>query len=236
MDDQSPFDVLESTFGLLCAGPKPLAVDGRELRRPFPARPIPLDELAGMLLHPATPYEARDRAVRLLLERSRRLGGAWTVGLAGVVLPGLRRALAPMARAWPEHADDLEADALAGLVEAIGRFDPGPAPVVGRLVWRVASHARRRLAKEAAAEGRHVPSMVSAEPRQPWGHPDFVLAAAAKAEIVTVGDAEMIGDTRLGGMSLHAWAVERGQRDGTLRMRRMRAEARLGCWLRSRNV
>lgn len=236
MADQSPFDVLESTFRLLCADPKPLAVDGRELRRPFPARPIPLDELAGMLLHPATPYEARDRAVRLLLERSRSTGGAWTVGLAGVVLPGLRRALAPMARAWPEHAEDLEADALAGLVEAIGRFDPVPEPVVGRLVWRVTSHARRRLAKQMAAAGRHVSTMASTEPRQPWGHPDFVLAAAARAEIVTVEDAEMIGETRLGGMSLHAWAAERGERDGTLRMRRMRAEARLGCWVRSRNV
>ena len=30
-DQQSPFDTLESTFRLLCAGPKPLAVDGREL-------------------------------------------------------------------------------------------------------------------------------------------------------------------------------------------------------------
>jgi hypothetical protein len=52
---------------------------------------IPLDELGAMLLHPSTPYWARDRAVRLLFERSRRLGGPWTVGLAGVVLPGMRR-------------------------------------------------------------------------------------------------------------------------------------------------
>lgn len=236
MARQSPFDTLESTFRLLCTGPKPLALDGRELRRPFPSRPIPLDELGGILLHPSTPYSARDRAVRMLFERSRQLGGAWTVGLAGVVLPGMRRALVPMARAWPEHADDLEADALAGLVEAIGSFDPAPEPVVGRLLWRITSHARRRLAKEMAAAGRHVPTMGSTEPRQPWGHPDFVLGAAARAEVVSADDAELIGETRLGGVSLHDYAAERGERDGTLRMRRRRAEHRLAGWVRSRNV
>jgi hypothetical protein len=233
---QSPFDTLESTFRLLCAGPKPLALDGRELRRPFPSRPIPLDELGAMLLHPSTPYWARDRAVRLLFERSRRLGGPWTVGLAGVVLPGMRRSLQPLARACPEHAEDLEADALAGLVEAIGSFDPSPEPVVGRLLWRVTSHARRRLAKEMAASGRHVPTMSSTEPRQPWGHPDFVLGAAVQAQVVTAEDAEMIGETRLGGMSLHDYAAHRGEREGTLRMRRHRVEPRLAAWVRSRNV
>ena len=235
-DPQSPFDTLESTFRLLCAGPKPLAVDGREVRRPFPPRLVPLDELAGILLHPSTPYPARDRAVRLLFDRSRRHGGSWTVGLAGVILPGLRRALAPLARAWPEHQDDLEADALAALGEAIGSFDPTAEPVVGRLLWRITSHTRRRLAKEMAAAGRHVASLSSTEPRQPWGHPDFVLAAAARADVVSQDDAELIGETRLGGQSLHDYAAHRGERDGTLRMRRRRAERRLVCWVEARNV
>ena len=211
MAEQSPFDTLESSFHLLCAGPSPLAVHGRELGRPFPARSIPLDELRGMLLHPSTPYAARDRAVRLLLERSAERGGAWTVGLAGVVLPGLRRGLASLARAWPSRRDDLEADALAGLVEAIAAFDPTVEPVAARLVWRVTSHARRRHAREMAIAGRHVQSPGSAEPHRPWGHPDFVLAAAEQAGIVSAEDAELIGETRLGNVAVHDFAARRGE-------------------------
>ena len=236
MTEQSPFDTLESSFRLLCAGPKPLAVHGREIGLPFPARSIPLDELRGMLLHPGTSYPARDRAVRLLLQRSRERGGAWTVGLAGVVLPGVRRALGPLARAWPSRRDDLEADALAALVEAIRSFDPTIEPVAARLVWRVASHARRRLAKEMAAVGRHVPSPCSAEPHRPWGHPDFVLAAATRAEIVSAGDAELIGETRLGNVTTHEFATRRGEPENTLRVRRWRAERRLVSWVREESV
>jgi hypothetical protein len=103
-------------------------------------------------------------------------------------------------------------------------------------LWRVTSHARRRLAKEVAAAGRHVASLGSTEPRRPWDHPDFVLASAAGAGVVSADDAELIGETRLGGRSLHDYAVARGERDGTLRMRRQRAERRLVGWVRARNV
>lgn len=93
---------------------------------------IPLTELTEMLLHPATPYEARDRAVRAVLRRAQREGGDWTVGLAGVLLPRLRAAIAPMARTYPFEAADLEAEALAALVEVVGVFDKRLGGVVER--------------------------------------------------------------------------------------------------------
>ncbi|PLS74889.1 MAG: hypothetical protein CYG61_10245 [Actinobacteria bacterium] len=236
MPEQSPFDALESTFRLLCKGPSPLAVHGRELGPPFPSRPIPLTELGVMLLHPATPYPARDRAIRLLLGRAADHGGRWTIALAGVLLPGLRAGLASMAKAWPGGAADLEADALVALIEAIPVFDPSAEPVAARLVWRVTSAARRRLAREMAVTGRQVPGACPAEPHQPWGHPDFVLGEAVRAGVVSVAEAELIGETRLGSTSLHAYAQAKGAGDGTLRMRRMRAERRLVSWVWGRNV
>lgn len=236
MSDQSPFDALESTFRLLCQGPSPLAVDGRHLGAPFPARPIAVDELGAMLLHPATPYGARDRALRLLIGRAAECGGPWTIALAGVLLPGLRAGLAPLAKAWPGGAEDLEADALVALIEAIPVFDPSAEPVAARLVWRVTSAARRRLAREMAVSGRHVADAFPEEPHQPFGHPDFVLGEAVRAGVVSGEEAELIGETRLGDRSVHAYAQSLGAGDSTMRMRRRRAERRLVSWVRARNV
>jgi hypothetical protein len=41
-----------------------------------------------MLLHPSMAFAARDAVVDELVARSRAKGGAWTVGHAGVLLPG----------------------------------------------------------------------------------------------------------------------------------------------------
>lgn len=43
MPAPSPFATLEASFRLLCAGPSPLAVDGREVGPPPPRRPVSLD-------------------------------------------------------------------------------------------------------------------------------------------------------------------------------------------------
>ena len=236
MSRQSPLDALEASFRSLCAGPSPLALDGHEIGRPFPARTITLNELRAMLLHPSTPYAARDRAMRVLCARAAAERGAWIVGLGGVLLPGLRVALAPLARAWPSGVEDLEADAVAALVDAAGSFDASVEPVTARLVWRITSWARRRLVKEMAVAGRHADVATSIEPPRPWGHPDFVLADAVAAGIISVPDAALIGETRLGDMSLAACAEALGESAGKLRMRRMRAERRLAEWIGQRNV
>jgi hypothetical protein len=87
----SPFDTLEKTFDLLVTGPNPLALDSTSLDG-LADRAIPLGELKAMLLHPSMAFDVRDAVVDELVARSRAKGGAWTVGLAGVLLPGLRRA------------------------------------------------------------------------------------------------------------------------------------------------
>jgi len=67
----SALDVAEATFRLLATGPGALSVDGRRLGHGLPRRPIPLGELASVLMHPSTGFAARDAAWRLLVERAR---------------------------------------------------------------------------------------------------------------------------------------------------------------------
>lgn len=231
MSDQSPFDVLEASLRLLCAGPSPLAVSGREVGPPFPLRPIPLTDLRGMLLHPATPYEARDRAMRVLVGRAQRHGGDWTVGLIGVLLPGLRAALGPMVRVYPSAAADLEAEALVELVEVIAAFEPATERVASRLLWRAAQRARRRLVREQTDAGQLAVGVAARDIGESSPHPDRVLVRAVEAGVLTAEEARLIGDTRLGGVSLVAWARAEGHKESRTRMRRMRAERRLVRWL-----
>ena len=231
MSEQSPFDVLEASFRLLCSGPSPLAVHGREVGPPLPRRPLALTELRSVLLHPATPYEARDRAVRLLVRRAQAHGGNWTVGLFGVLLPGLRAAVADVGRAYPEASADLEADVLAELVTVLASFDSDTERLASRLLWRAAQRARRRTAREHATAGGRATALPAAEPHRTWGHPDFVLAEAVRAGVISAGDAELIGETRLGGVSLAEVATRSGRRLPAVRKQRERAEARLVSWI-----
>ncbi|MDA8355627.1 MAG: hypothetical protein M0Z95_04860 [Actinomycetota bacterium] len=107
----SPFDALEETFRLLCDGPRPLALEGTGIAG-LPDRPIPLVELQAMLLHPSVGYEVRDAAIGQLVALAQAEGGRWTVGVAGVLLPGLRRAIWPLFEACPTKLAELEAEAL----------------------------------------------------------------------------------------------------------------------------
>ena len=126
----APWRCWTGRFGCWCASRHrwpwtAFAVDG------LPDRPIPLDELRSMLLHPSVGFDTRDTALTWLVGRAQTEGGAWLVGLAGVLLPGIGRRVYPLCRAYPRLAHDLEAEALAGLLQAV----QGVA-VRGRTGWR----------------------------------------------------------------------------------------------------
>ena len=152
----SPFDTLEKTFDLLVTGPNPLALDGATVAG-LPDRAIPLGELKARLLHPSTPFDVRDAVVNELVARSRAQGGAWTVGLAGVLLPGLRRAAWPLVQACPGKAADIEAETLAAFLAAVADCKPGRARLASRLCWLARIGANRLLARRAgrACPARH---------------------------------------------------------------------------------
>src|SRR6266508_5089960 len=92
--DRSPFDTLEATFRLLAAGPQPLALRGRTIG--LAVESIRLWDLRAILFHPATGVAVQRAALVALVGRALRRRGAWVVGLAGVLLPGLRQQVASL--------------------------------------------------------------------------------------------------------------------------------------------
>ena len=228
----SPFDTLEKTFDLLTTGPRPLALDGTGLPG-LPDRPVPLGELKARLLHPSTPFAIRDAIVGELVARAQAEGGRWSVGLAGVLLPGLRRAVWALTQACPDRADEIEAEALAAFLAAAAKATPGRARLASWLCWLARTGAARLLRAELAERAGPGAEPVSAAPPRPWGHPDIVLARAVAADVVSATDAELIATTRLEGANLAAIAEDLGLDYETCRMRRSRAEAKLRDYLNS---
>ena len=228
----SPFDTLEKTFDLLVTGPNPLALDGTSLDG-LPDRVIPLGELKAMLLHPSMAFAARDAVVDELVSRSRSHGGAWTVGLAGMLLPGLRRAVWPLVQACPGKAADIEAETLVAFLAAVARCEPGRARLASRLCWLARIGADRLLRAEVAERARPGTDPVSAAPPRPWGHPDLVLERAVRAGVIGASDAELIGATRIGDVELADVADALGISYKACHQRRRRAESALVEWLTS---
>jgi hypothetical protein len=125
---------------LLVTGPAPLAVDGGEIHPELPARPIPLDELRELLLDGRTGNSVRNAALGELVRRAREDRGGWVVGLAGVLLPGLRRVAGRLARDFLGDTADIDAEVLAGFLEALNGLVPSGEHLASRLLWPAYRH------------------------------------------------------------------------------------------------
>jgi hypothetical protein len=227
-----PFDTLEATFRLACRGPRPWSLDGRAVPG-LPDRLIPLDELRAILLHPSTSYRTRGRALSILVARARSEGGAATVGLAGVLLFGLRRAVAPLCDIRPDRAADIEAEALAGLVEGIAATEAGRPRLAARLCWLARNRAKRLFETELGELASSGAYPDAEAPTLPVTHPDLVLAQAVIEGVITGPDAALIGETRFGVLSLEEAADALGVARWAAFKRRRRAELNLAEWLGS---
>jgi hypothetical protein len=231
MDDHTapePFDAAEAAFRLLCAGPQPLALHAAEVAAGLPDRLVPADELRVLLLHPSTSACARNQVWAELVRRARAGDPAWTVALAGIAMPGLRRAAGSLAAAWRGDPADLQSEVLTGFLAAVRALDPGDleaVPLASRLCWAGWRAGREMTLADAdwsarrrdLAEWRDGPDL-------PWRHPDFVLAAAVREGILTRGQAALIGRNRLEGVPLKKISAETGIGYTTLYKRREKAE------------
>jgi hypothetical protein len=207
-------------------------LDGRVVGHGLPARPIPLDALRGLLLHPSVGFDARDAALTWLVQQAQGEGGAWLVGLAGVLLPGIGRRVYPLCRAFPPLAHDLEAEALAGLLQAVRGWRLGEDRVATRLVWAAARGAHRLLRREAAVGDREASVGLRLEPPpRPAAHGDLLLAHAVRTGVLSRVDAELVAATRIEEVPLRQLAGRWGVGYEALRKRRQRAEAALARWL-----
>lgn len=226
----SPFALLGERFHALCAAPDPLVVPAGAIAG-LPGRPVPLDELRARLLHPSCPSATREAAIGWLLGRAHADGQDWTVGLAGVLLPGLCTAVGSLVAACPGRCEDIEAEALTGLLDGIARTAADHPRAAARLRWLARNRARRLVRAELTEQDHRAGRPVSAEPPRPYGHPDLVLAAAVAAGVIRAPDAALIGDTRLGLLDLHQAAAALGISYQAAKKRRRRAEVTLADWL-----
>ncbi len=226
-----PLEAVAGAFRLLVAGPQPLAVRPGRLVAGLPDRLVPLDELTVLLLHPSVSTAARNKVWAELVRRARSGSAAWTVGLTGVALPGLTRAVASLAAAYRGDPGDLEAEVLAGFLAALRVLDLDDLdriPLASRLTWAAYRAGRALAYADAAWTARRRDLDESCRPpARPSGHPDFVLAAAVRRGVITAGDAQLIGASRLEGIPLSRLAAQTGSRHDSLCRRRAKAEKRL---------
>ena len=226
-----PFDAADAAFRLLCAGPQPLAVHASKIAAGLPDRPVPLDELRVLLLHPSTGARARNQVWAELVRRARAGDPAWVIGLAGIAMPGLRRAAGSLAAAYHGDPADLQAEVLTGFLAAVHALDPDDldrVPLASRLCWAAWRAGQQLACADDAAIGPKLGATTwpgrRDGPDLPWGHPDFVLAAAVRHQVLTRGQAQLIGRNRLEGVPLSQIAAETGISHSALCNRRKRAE------------
>jgi len=229
----SPFAVMARAFAQFDNGTDPLTVDGTPIPG-LPDRPIPVGELRARLLHPAAGYATRDAALEVLVARARTQGGDWAIALIGVLLPGLRRALVPLAAPCPGRRADLEAELLVGVLVALDRVPPGRPRPAGWLTGRAFDAAKQLLRREQAESAQPDGDPAAPELARPTlsGNPEVVLTRAVAAGVLCADDADLIAATRLEKVALTDAAADRGVSYNAAARRRLRAEQALAAWLR----
>ncbi len=132
--DRLPLDAVRDVFALLVDGPRPLSVDGR-IFPGLPDRLVPLDELRASLMRRSCPAQTRDAVWAHLVTRSRREGGAWTVGCVGVALPGLARTAGWMAARYRGDRWDVHAAVVTGFLHGLATVELSEPRIAYRLWW-----------------------------------------------------------------------------------------------------
>ncbi|GAA4215212.1 hypothetical protein [Actinocatenispora rupis] len=226
---------MDSAFGLLCAGPRPLSLDTTE-EPDLPDGPVPLVRLRRLLLDPATGRQSRDAVWRRLVVHAQSGQPEWVIAAAGMAMPSLRRAAGRIAFRWHGDAADIDAELLTGFLTALRRVDPDLPRLCQRLCRAAASAARRVRHAGVPAVALHGDYPESQAPHRPYGHPDLVLGRAVRAGVITAAEADLIGRTRLGGEPIAVRAAALGVATHAAIMRRRRAEYRLVAQIRAGRI
>jgi hypothetical protein len=158
--DRSLFGLLETTFRLLVAEPQPLSLNGRTIG--LTAQSIRLWELRAILFHPATSVAVQRAALVALVGRARRRRGAWMVGLAGILLPGLRRRVACLPVGCSGNRACAGGMVLAALLDQLDAADATNEGIAEALLWTV---VRPALGPDPPAGAR---PRLAAVPGGPW--------------------------------------------------------------------
>lgn len=225
-----PLDTARNAFTWLVTGPEPLSIDGRDFPG-LPQRRMPLDELRDRLLDQRCPRATRDAVWRYLIGRARRDGATWMVACVGMALPGLAGSARWFAARYRGDRADVHAAVLSGFIEALASVDLRDPGVLYRLQWTARRAGQTALEESLDAPMPSVSAFESRAPRTPYGHPDLVLARAVGDGVLTPTEADLISATRLGDVSVTAWAHAYGQSVHAVAKARERAEHRLTDYL-----
>jgi DNA-directed RNA polymerase specialized sigma24 family protein len=208
-------------------------LDGRVLGHGLPEGPVSVIELQRLL--PGLDPTGRDEVWRYLVRLARSGPEVWVVVCCGLALPGLRTAAAQATIGYSGSTDDLDAEVLAGFVEALG-FGVLPERGICGSLWRAAYNAARRARRaEARYVSRRHPCdlLARTSPRVPVGHPDVLVGRAVVEGQISRAQAELIGLVCLEGVSLRRAAAMLGLSFGTAQRRLTTAKTALARWLGS---
>jgi hypothetical protein len=218
-----PLDAAQRAFDLLTCPPAPLAFDCRGIDG-LPDQLVALDELRRLLIRNTTPRATQDQAWRELVARARRDGPAWVVAAVGMAVPGLRRRAILLTRGRRADFADLDGELLLGFLERLKTIDLDAGNICPRLIDAGARRVKKSRGHSEDTESIHTADSRSLPPVRPWDHPDFVLTRAVAAAVIAPEECYLIGETRLGEMTLHAVAQRLGVATTTAASWRRKAE------------
>jgi hypothetical protein len=229
----SPLADIERSFRSATRAPALLALDAADIASDLPEGLMPLDELRRLLLHGRLTFATKDRALSLVASRAHAGDDLWTVGLAGLLMPGLKRIARRLRRTPGVDPAEVGPEVVIALLEAIARADPAGERLAARLCWEVYRRAARALGVRRRAIGDPVwPTDRPPGSAVPSTNPEEVIARAVRVGVITVDDAELIARTRLEGERITELAASLSLPASRLQKRRERAEARLTGLLR----
>jgi hypothetical protein len=221
-----PLDAAQRAFDLLTCPPAPLAFDGRGFDG-LPQRILPLDELKQFLLREDVPRRVQDAAWRELVVRARRDGPAWVIAAVGVAMPGLRAAAGRLATGWHGDTADLDADLLTGFLGRLQTVDVTQPRIIGRLIDAGIREVRKARRHDLDSDVVRIEGAWSLPPQRPWDHPDWVLARAVAAAVISPDEQLLISATRLDDEPVAPVAARLGISTECAYSRRRAAEQRL---------
>jgi hypothetical protein len=228
--EPNALDLARDAFTALVTGPRPLSLDGRDFPD-LPNRRLPFTQVRTLLLARSCPQETRDAVWRELVTRSRRHGGAWTVGCVGVALPALTSITAQLTARFVDDPADIASSVLTGFLAALSSADLDRPRIMLRLRWAAYRSGHVALTEALQAPPPVASGVGSLMPQLPWRHPDLVLARAVTDSAITRLEADVIGATRLEETAVADWAAAHGMGTWAVYKFRKRAEQRLVTYL-----
>jgi hypothetical protein len=223
----SALQIAQFIFSRSVAEPTDLWLDGGMFGDELPDGRLLLLPLRDLLLRPQTSAATRDVVWRELIRRGREDRSSWLVVAMGMAMPGLRRAVRSLAASSHGDREDLESAVAEGFVTAVYKVDLEDHALCARLLDAGRKAGAKQLFQDAAVDGAVWSQHASRAPLPPWGHPDFVLADAVAAGVLSLDEARLIGVTRLEHLAVKNVAEWLGEPANTVVARRRRAEQRV---------